>query len=163
MNKNLLTAPVLFLSSFIMKHKNEYYKLLREITEKQNWHDWILYMLSAISETSALTIKKISDIQALKEEIALLAKSALKDSYSRDLLELIFSYPYVKIKALEKHKIAKRQTASVYLQKLAQAGILKPIKVGKEYYYINHRLMKIIAENDEFDGGYFTSTKIRRA
>lgn len=146
-HKDLLTIPVLFLSSFIIKHKNEYYRLLREVTEKQNWHEWILYMLSAISETSSITLTKIYEIQKLKEEIIPLVKDALKDSYSRDLVELIFSYPYVKIKALEKNGIAKRQTASTYLQKLAKANILKPIKVGKEYYYINHRLMKIISEN----------------
>jgi len=147
-HQNLLTIPVLFLSSFIIKHKNEYYRLLREVTEKQNWQDWILYILFAIAETSALTLRKISEIQKLKEELIPLVKDALKDSYSRDLVELIFSYPYVKIKALEQNGIAKRQTASTYLQKLAKADILRPIKVGKEYYYINHRLMKIISESE---------------
>ena len=148
-HKDLLTIPVLFLSSFIIKHKNEYYRLLREVTEKQNWQEWILYILSAISETSALTLKKIYEIQKLKEELIPLIKDALKDSYNRDLVELIFSHPYVKIKALEQNGIAKRQTASAYLQKLAKADILRPIKVGKEYYYINHRLMKIISENED--------------
>jgi Fic family protein len=93
--------------------------------------------------------KKIYEIQKLKEELIPLIKNTLKDSYNRDLVELIFSHPYVKIKALEQNGIAKRQTASAYLQKLAKANILRPIKVGKEYYYINHRLMKIISENED--------------
>jgi Fic family protein len=70
----------------------------------------------------------------------------MKASYNRDLVDLIFSYPYVKIKTLEKNNIAKRQTASVYLQQLAKENILDPIKVGKEIYYINKKLMDIISK-----------------
>lgn len=34
---DLLPLPVLYLSSFIIRHKSEYYRLLREVTEKENW------------------------------------------------------------------------------------------------------------------------------
>lgn len=143
--KKLLNLPVLYLSSFIINHKNEYYKLLREVTEQGKWNEWILYMLTAVSETAALTLKKIDDIQKLKEEVIVKIKETLKGSYNRDFVELIFSYPYVKIKTLELNGIAQRQTASVYLQKLTSAGILHSLKVGKELYYINYKLMKIIS------------------
>ena len=144
-DKGLLNLPVLYLSSFIIKHKKEYYKLLREVTEQGNWQEWILYMLSAISETAALTLRKISSIQKLKGEIMVKAKEALKGSYNRDFVELIFSYPYVKIKTLEQNGIAQRQTASVYLQKLTAADILHSVRLGKEMYYINYKLMEIIS------------------
>jgi Fic family protein len=54
-----------------------------------------------------------------------------------------------KIKALELNGIAKRQTASTYLQKLAKTDVLRPMKVGKELLLINHRLMKIISESGD--------------
>jgi Fic family protein len=142
---DLLPLPVLYLSSFIIQHKNEYYRLLREVTEKENWNEWILYMLKAIAETAALSLKKIKEIQELKEEIITTAKEVLKSSYNRDLVDLLFCHPYVKIKTLEQNNIGHRQTASTYLQKLAGADVLHALKFGKEMYYINHRLMKIIS------------------
>ncbi len=145
--KNLLTLPVLYLSSYIIRNKTDYYRLLREVTETGNWGEWILYMLNAISETSASTLKKIDAIQKLKEETGVQIKGILKASFNRELVDLIFSFPYVKIKTLEKNGIAKRQTASVYLQQLGKGCILKPIKVGKEVYYINKKLMEIISDN----------------
>lgn len=144
--QKLLTLPVLYLSSYIINHKTDYYRLLRETTEQQKWEEWILYMLHAIAETSALTLKKIDDIQKLKVEILHKTKEIMKASYNRDLVDLIFSFPYVKIKTLETNNIAKRQTASVYLQQLAKENILEPIKVGKEMYYINQKLMEIISK-----------------
>jgi len=142
--KKLLTLPVLYISSFIIRNKSEYYKLLRSVTEKKTWYEWILYMLSAVSETAQQTLEKISSIQKLKEETIRISKDSMKNSYNRDLLDLIFTFPYVKINTLEKNNIAKRQTASVYLKKLAKAGILHPQRMGKEWYYINYRLMKIM-------------------
>jgi Fic family protein len=93
-------------------------------------------------------LRKINDIQKLKEETANKAKQIMKVSYKPELINLIFSFPYVKIKLLERHNIAKRQTASVYLQQLVKANILEPLKkVGKEQYFVNRRLMEIIRGN----------------
>lgn len=147
-NKNLIGLPVLYLSYYIIKNKNDYYRLLREVTEEGNWKDWVLYMLKGIAETSKITLDKIDAIQKLKQESEGLMKDALKTSFTRDFADLLFSYPYVKIKVLEEKGIAKRQTASVYLQSLAEAGLLEPLKLGKEMYYVNHKLMDILSNKN---------------
>ena len=67
-----------------------------------------------------------------------------KHGTCRILRELIFNYPYVKIKTLEQNGIAQRQNASVYLQKLTAADVLHAVRMGKEIYYINYKLMEII-------------------
>ena len=56
--QELLLQPVLYLSSYIVKYKTEYYQLLKGVTEKNNWHDWIMYILTALIETAQLTTKK---------------------------------------------------------------------------------------------------------
>ncbi|BDN86658.1 hypothetical protein KAM338_45370 [Aeromonas caviae] len=60
--------------------------------------------------------------------------------YSKDLVELIFMQPYTKIAFLVDAGIAKRQTASRYLQTLTTMGILREEQVGREKYYINDAL-----------------------
>ena len=52
----------------------------------------------------------------------------------------IFQHPYTKIQFLVDANIAKRQTASSYLQTLAGLGVLRSIKQGREMYYINDAL-----------------------
>jgi len=142
----LLTLPILYLSSYIIHHKSEYYRHLREVTEEGKWHDWVLFMVNAVAETSELTLEKIKGIFQLQAQSLEQIRELLPNTNARDISDIIFSYPYVKIKTLEAKGIAKRQTASAYLQKLAEAGILQPMKVGKEIYYINHRLMDLMTE-----------------
>lgn len=145
--KDLIGPPVLFLSYYIIQNKADYYRLLKEVTEKQAWEAWVLFILKGIAETSAMTLTKINQLLALKKNAERELKEILQSSYSRELGDLLFSYPYIKIKVLEVHGIAKRQTASTYLQKLAKRGILEPLRIGKEIYYINHALMDILVNN----------------
>ncbi len=81
----------------------------------------------------------------LKEQLDIEVKAVLKNTFTRELVDLMIAYPYLKIKVLEKNDIAKRQTASLYLKKLADANLLEPVRFGKEIYYINRRLIKLFA------------------
>lgn len=145
--QELLLQPVLYLSSYIVKYKTEYYQLLRGVTEKNNWHDWVMYILTALIETAQLTTKKIRSMLLLKDEFEKQMKETLGSSFSYELLQLMFTLPYLKIELLEKKEIAHRQTASVWLKKLTDANILKPQKIGRTTYYINYRLMELLSSN----------------
>ena len=145
--QELLMQPVLYLSSYIVKYKKEYYQLLRGVTEQHNWHDWVMYILTAIIETAQLTTKKIRAMLILKEDYEMQMKQTLGSSFSYELLQLMFALPYLKIELLEKRAIAHRQTASVWLKKLTNANILKPQKIGRTTYYVNYRLMELLAGN----------------
>jgi Fic family protein len=145
-NQNLISLPVLYLSYYIIQNKSDYYRLLREVTEKGNWGEWVLFIVKGVGETAALTLQKINAILQLKANSEEKIKKALKASYSRELCDLLYSYPYIKIKILEENNIAKRQTASEYLKKLAKAGLLDALKIGKETYYINKDLMAILTK-----------------
>jgi Fic family protein len=144
--KGLLDLPILYLSQFIIDNKSDYYKKLREVTENGFWEAWVLYMLHAVESTARKTRDKIYRIRDLMFETQELARQKAGTAYSKDLIELIFELPYCKIGFLEERGVAKRQTASVYLKKLESIGILEGLKVGREVYYINKRLLELLKE-----------------
>ncbi|GAH09949.1 unnamed protein product, partial [marine sediment metagenome] len=95
--QGLIDWPVLYLSKFIIDQKNEYYRLLRKVTEQCEWEPWILYMLNAVEETAEFTLKRILDIRDLMDDTMEVAKATLPSRvYSKELIELIFRQPYTK-------------------------------------------------------------------
>lgn len=144
--KGLLNMPVLYLSSFIIKNKSLYYRLLKEVTENENWNDWVLYILNGLVETSQITIEKIKKLLQLKDETEIKMKKVLGASYNHDLLQLMFTLPYLKIELLERKNLAHRQTASTWLKKLSDAEILITQKIGRTNYYVNQNLINIFSE-----------------
>jgi len=145
--QGLLSQPVLYLSSYIVKYKPEDYQLLRSVTEKNNWHDWIMYILTALIETTQLTAKKIRAMLFLNENFENQIRKALGSFFNYELLQLMFTLPYLKIELFEKRGIGHRQTASTWLKKLSDAGIVKPRKMGRTTYYVNYQLMDLLTNN----------------
>ncbi len=145
--KNLLALPVLYLSGYVIAHKADYYRLLRNVTEKQEWEPWILFMLKAVEETADETKHKIEAINDLLEETVQKAKAKLPGRvYSKELIELLFEQPYCKVKFLVDKGIVKRQTAADYLKELEEVGILKSKKSGREKLYKNIALYELLAD-----------------
>lgn len=48
---NLLDLPAIYLSSYIIEHKDQNYSKLRKVTEERNWEDWILNLLDMVEQT----------------------------------------------------------------------------------------------------------------
>lgn len=142
--KNLLTIPVLYLSRHIIQNKNEYYEYLLNVTLKEEWEPWIIYMLTAIESTSKWTCHKIEAIIKLMMETREYVKNKLPKIYSRELVDLLFSQPYCRISNVVEAGIVKRQTASEYLKALSSINILNEIELGKEKIYMNPRFMEIL-------------------
>jgi Fic family protein len=136
---DLLEIPVLYLSRYIIEKKSEYYSGLRHVTEEQDWEPWILYVLDGIEQTARVTCVKIAAIRELIEKTATRVRKERPRIYSKDLIEAIFRHPYCKIRFLEREGFGTRQTASKHLRALADLGLLRPVRVAREYYYITMR------------------------
>lgn len=142
--QGLLTVPVLYLSRYLIKHKNAYYAGLRGVTEESKWQEWIEFILDGVDETARGTKEKIFEIRAAMDETQDLIREKLPKVYSKDLVETLFYYPYCKIRFLEQRGIAARQTAANYLRLLEEIGILQSTRVGREVYFLNRRLLSIL-------------------
>lgn len=140
----LLEIPVLYLSRFIILNKAEYYRLLRGVTESGAWEPWLLYMLRGVQDTALWTTNRIHAIRKLFDSTVNRVRGELPKVYSKELIELIFRQPYCKIQFLVDAGIAKRQTASVYLQELEQIGILTSERRGREVVYKQPALVDVL-------------------
>ena len=144
----LLDTPAIYLSEYIIKNKIEYYRCLRDVTEKNEWEDYILYMLDMIEETAKKGLKRLNKITMAMEETAIEIKKKLPKVYSKDLIEILFRLPYTKRQHLIAENIGNLKTVGNYLISLEENGFLKSEKVGKEKLYLNQRLLEILEDKE---------------
>lgn len=142
----LLETPAIYLSEYIIRNRVDYYKRLREVTEKGYWEKYILFMLDMVEETAISGLKRLNDINAAIEKMSGEMRKSVPKIYSRELVETIFRLPYTKRQVLMEGKLGNAKTVGNYLRTLEQKGFLKSSMVGKEKLYLNSRLMKILDE-----------------
>lgn len=142
----LLDHPVLYLSGFIVRHKNDYYERLRRVTANEDWVPWILFMAEAVRSTSAWTRGFIDRIEWLKRDVddRMRGEENLRSLPVGDLVGLLFTQPYIRISNVVDAGLAKRQTASRWLTKVVASGFLTGTQLGREKIFINHRLLELL-------------------
>jgi len=145
LESGLLELPVLYLSRYIIHNKAEYYRRLRAVTEQQDWDGWLHFMLAAVEDTARWTTGRILAIRDLLEETTQRCRQELPERvYSKELIELIFVQPYVRIQTLVDAGLAKRETASEYLRELERIGVLHSQKRGREILYRHLALLEAL-------------------
>ena len=142
--QGLLDTPILYLSRHVIHNKNDYYRLLLDVTTKQAWGPWILFILKGVEETCIWTTDKIKAIRELMHHTSQFVQTQLPKIYSWELIEALFKQPYCRIGNLVAANVAKRQTASVYLKQLTDLGVLREVKSGRETLFIHPKYIELL-------------------
>ena len=141
----LLELPVLYLSRHIIQNKPEYYRRLRAVTEQHDWEGWLLFMLTAVEETARWTTGRIQAIRILLDATLQRCREQLPQRvYSKELIELIFVQPYIRIQSVVDAGLGQRETASRYLRELEDIGILQREKLGRQVLYRHPALLEVL-------------------
>lgn len=144
LEQGLLNSPILYLSRHIIQNKGEYYRLLNDVTREQAWQAWIMYMLDGVEKTCIWTTDKIKAIRELMQHTSQYMQKQLPKIYSWELVEVLFKQPYCRINNLVAARVAKRQTASVYLKQLCDIGILREVKSGRETLFVHPKYIELL-------------------
>lgn len=146
----LLNAPILYLSRFIIRNKDEYYRLLLAVTADGAWEEWIEFILNGLEATAQQTLRKIDRIQELQEVMRLEIRENTRAGSNADLLDVLFENPYARISNVIERCNVSRPTATAWLNDLVATGALADLKVGRDRLFINTRFLSILA-TDEVD------------
>ncbi|MDO5753327.1 Fic family protein [Arthrobacter sp.] len=145
----LLSQPVLYLSKYIIKNKNDYYSALLAVTADEAWTEWTEFMLEGVRQTSKTTLMKVGRVhdlqQIMKAEIA--AAGAAGGHIS--LLDVLFEQPYCRISNVMTACNVSRPTATKWLKLLAAKGVLLEHPVGRELLFINHQFMDLLVRDED--------------
>jgi hypothetical protein len=148
MNAGLLNLPALNISRYILATKAEHDRKLAAVSASGDWEPFLEYMLTAVEHSAAWSSGKLRAARQMLDAASLHIQRHAPKIYSPELTELIFAEPYTCISHLVKSGIAKRQTAAVYLKKLAAIGILKERQVGRNKVFIHLKYMYLLARDD---------------
>lgn len=134
-----LSKPLLYLSAYLKKNRQEYYSHLHAVHEKDDIEGWLKFFLNGIIETSQEAVETARKILQLKEADAkTITELGRVSKNARTVLEQLFSNPFITLKHVMTWTSLSKSNAYNLLKKLSQAGILNPagtLKSREKVFY----------------------------
>ena len=122
----LLEEPLLYLSLFFKRHREEYYRRLGAIRTDGDWEGWVAFFLDGVRVTADETTTTVRDLFALvsRDRSTVLAHPATTVSAAR-LFEELPRHPMVTLAGVTKLLTTTKPTASKAVGALVSAGVLE--------------------------------------
>ena len=121
----LLSKPMLNLSAYIEKHRNEYYDLLLAVSQKSKWEDWLCFFLRGVKEQAKYGVSHIQQLQALRLQYQSIAEHDRNSDRMSLVLDFLFTRPIFSINQLSKSLEIPFKTANDYVEKLVKINLLQ--------------------------------------
>jgi len=127
--KEILETPVLYISHFFKKHRQDYYGHLQAVRETGNWEAWLKFFLQGIYEVSqeaTETARKIVDLreahrQLIAEHFGRVAGNAMQ------VLETLYQKPFIKVQDIKDLTKVTYPAANQLMNKFVDHGLLQEV------------------------------------
>jgi Fic family protein len=134
--REFLHYPMLYLSAFFDKYRDEYYQRLLAVSQRGEWEEWISFFLRAIIVQSKDAAVNSRAILKLLENYRNRIQEKRTSIYVAKLLEELFKNPYLSIPTAALKLDTSFHTAKAAIERLRKANILIEItdkRRGKVY------------------------------
>lgn len=144
----LMPLPLLYLSGYFHRQRQNYYDLLMAVSEGGAWRDWILFFLEGVhgqAQDAILRAKRLQDLQTEWRQRLLRPRGS---ALPLRLSESLFASPVVTIPEAQRILGVTYPSAQHNVRELVAVGILQ--QVGEARYgktFIATEILQIIGES----------------
>lgn len=133
----VLPEPLLCLSAYFERHRDEYYARLQGVSRRGEWREWVRFFLEGVASQSAESIAEIKELEGIraKYDRALAEKGA--GANARLLVPSLFANPYTTVPRACKELGRTYPAAKKAVGELVEAGILRQVEAryrGKVFH-----------------------------
>ncbi len=149
--RGVLSQPLLYLSDYFEQHRNTYYELLLNVSQKGDWKSWLKFFLDGVCEQSEDALSTVQKLLTLKDEYTEIAREPKVSKTVAQLVEVLFGKPIVSISELMRRWDTSFPTVKRGVDYLVDRGKLTEVtgKQRNRLYAANEILDVIMTERTE--------------
>ncbi len=122
----LLSQPLLYLSLFFKRHRQEYYARLGAVRAKGDWEGWIRFFLDAVATIADEAVETARELFALvAEDRGKVLEARSSTAAAARVFELLPSHPILTVARVMDLLEVTRPTAAKALGVVVEAGVLR--------------------------------------
>lgn len=123
----LLPLPLLYLSAWFEKHRQEYYHRLLEVSAAGDWKSWLLFFLQGVSDQAQDANLRLKQLLTLQSDWRKRVTQARSSALLLDAVDMLFETPICSIPQIAERLQVRYPSAKNVAERLVQNGILTPL------------------------------------
>jgi cell filamentation protein, protein adenylyltransferase len=123
----LLPQPLLYLSAFFERHRDDYYRCLLRVSQRGEWEEWLQFFLTGVREQAQASLKTAKVLLDLQPQYRSRLRGERITKITLELSDYLFARPVVTAPIVRDHWKVSHHTAQEALGDLRKAGILHEI------------------------------------
>ncbi len=142
--EDLLPAPALPLSLYFSRRSSRHWQFLYEAVAHGEHGTWLQFFMTAVAEASIDATTQLMKWEQLNVKMRDVMKELLPKEPTPELLSVCYK-PSFGLAELGESGLARRQTATAWMQRLVSAGVLSEVRLGNHKRYINNAVLSLLA------------------
>ena len=140
-----LKAPMLYLSAYFERRRQDYNDLMLEVSRSAAWADWIIFFLNGVALQSRDAIQRTKQLHALRQQYRDRFRTVRTSASVLTLVDALFELPVLTNRRAQSILNFSWQAASENIQKLIDAGIVQRIEYpGRVQYFIASGIIEVL-------------------
>ncbi len=120
----VISEPHFYISGYLEEHKDEYIDIMRNVSEKNEWDEWIKFFLKAVDEQAIKNLQIAEKIRRLYDDMKTKFAEILSSKWSVNALDFVFTNPVFRNNRFTNNAGMPAPTAAKFTKKLLDIGYL---------------------------------------
>ena len=125
--RGVLPHPLLYLSGFFDRYRQEYYDGLLHVSRRGAWNEWLTYFAFGVTTQARDAAERARRVIALREQWHRRATAAVRAPAVRRLVDELFASPFLTLRRVADVAGVSNRAAQNTIEKLVAAGLLREI------------------------------------
>lgn len=144
----LLPQPLLNLSVYIERYRQEYYDHLLAVSQRGEWETWLRFFLRGVSEQARDSVQRMENLRQIREKYQPIVESERNSERMEAVVDFLFSRPIFTARQAAGELKMPFKTIQDYIVKLEKAGFIKEITgFSRNRVYRSEEILKAIQGN----------------
>lgn len=147
---NLLPLPLLYLSAYFERHRQQYYDLLMNVSRQGDWRGWLHFFLAGVAEQAQDAIQRAKQLQDLGYQWRTLLQEKQGTALMYNIIDLLLERPILSANDVSTRLGVAHQTAMRTFQRLIDLGILQKVNPSqRNQRFFANQMLEILQNSFE--------------
>ncbi len=141
MRHDVLSRPLVYLSDFLDKNRDEYFDHLKSVSCHGHWQSWVEFFLEAVRVTALDGVDRVRRITSLREQYRQSVLASSRSQAPLAAVDLVMERVIISVAEVQEFAHCSYPTAKSALQTLSELGVLAPLEGIYPARWIANELM----------------------